>query len=83
MGTWDIPDWAKPVSVSKRRSQSPAPGETMCSDSPEHWMSPHLVKSVQALQDNNTPYIDHGIETLYRFAGKFQSWLFRLFMRLT
>ena len=33
-------------------------------------MSLHLVRSVQALQDNNTPYIDHGIETLYRFAGK-------------
>lgn len=29
-----------------------------------------IMKQLEALQDNNEPYTDHGIEVLYRFAGR-------------
>ncbi len=28
-----------------------------------------LADAVQALRDNNVPWVDHGVEVLYRFAA--------------
>jgi len=42
---------------------------------PSLWLSPEEAVDAQlaALKNNNSPYVDHGIEILYRFAG-FDPW---------
>lgn len=57
----DVPDFL-PTAWTKGREKPPGPSfEYTCDEA--------LCRQLAALQQNDVPYIDHGVEVMYRFAG--------------